>query len=112
MFQVSSEEPNTKYILEKHKNVFVPVSQDDKIKGHMANISIKSDSQPKFFKARPVPHAQLEAVEEELNRLKATGIIKRVVNSEWASTLVIVPKADSTVRLCGDYRVTVNNVIE
>ena len=57
-------------------------------------------------------YAQLEAVEKELNRLETAGIIKNVTNSDWATPLVIVPKADSSVRLCGDYRVTVNNVIE
>ena len=43
---------------------------------YKANINIQPDSQPKFFKARPVPYAQLEAVEKELNRLETAGIIK------------------------------------
>ena len=59
---------------------------------------------------RPLSYAQLEAVSKEWNRVEAASIIKRVANSEWASRLVIVPKADSTVCLCGYYRVTVNNI--
>ena len=112
MFQVSIVKPKAKEILDKHKNVFKPAGPEDRIRGHKANINIQPDSQPKFFKARPVPYAQLEAVEKELNRLETAGIIKHVANSDWATPFVIVPKADSSVRLCGDYRVTVNNVIE
>ena len=112
MFQVSIVKPKAKEILDKHKNVFKPAGPEYRIRGHKANINIQPESQPKFFKVRPVPYAQLEAVEKELNRLETAGIIKHVTNSDWATPLVIVPKADSSVRLCGDYRVTVNNVIE
>lgn len=112
MFQVSMVKPKAKEILDKHKNVFKPAGPEDRIRGHKANINIQPDSQPKFFKARPVPYVQLETVEKELNRLETAGVIKHVTNSDWATPLVIVPKADSSVRLCGDYRVTVNNVIE
>ena len=59
-----------------------------------------------------MPYAQLEAVEKELNRFETAGIIKQVTNSDWATPFVIVPKVDSSVGFCGDYRVTVNNVIE
>ena len=112
MFQVSIVKPKAKEILDKHKNVFKPAGPEDRIRGHKANINIQPDSQPKSFKARPAPYAQSEAAEKELNRLETAGIIKHVTNSDWAAPLVIVPKADSSVRLCGDYRVTVNNVIE
>ena len=49
-----------------------------------------------------------EPIEEELDRLEREGIIDKVTHSEWATPLVAVPKTDGRVRLCGDFKVTVN----
>ena len=78
------------------------------IKGITAKLEMKSDAQPKFCKARPVPYAPQEAVEAEYSRLEAEGIVEKVEFSEWATPMVHVPKSDGTTRSCGDYAVTVN----
>lgn len=39
-------------------------------------------------------------------------LISKTENSEWASPIVIVPKADKTIRICGDYKVSINQCIE
>lgn len=36
------------------------------------------------------------------------GIIERVTSTDWAAPIVIVPKPDATIRLCGDFKVTIN----
>ena len=73
---------------------------------------IRSDrgeaQRPKFFKPRSVPYALWEPIAEELDRLEREGIIDKVTHSEWATPLVAVPKTDGRVRLCGDFKVTVN----
>ena len=63
---------------------------------------------PRFCKARAVPYAQREAVERELGRLESEGVIELVPHSEWASPVVTVVKEDVSLRLCGDYKRTVN----
>ena len=55
-----------------------------------------------------MPYAKKRKVEEELRRLQYEGILIKMDWSEWATPTVPVPKKDGSVRLCGDYKVTVN----
>ena len=65
---------------------------------------------PIFHKARPVPYALREKIEQDLERLEKAGTIEPVQYSEWATRIVPVMKSDGTVRVCGDYKLTVNKV--
>lgn len=49
-------------------------------------------------------------VEQERERLVETGTIEPVQFSEWATPIVPVPKTDGSLRICGDYKLTVNRV--
>ena len=51
-------------------------------------------------------------MEAELNKLEEQGVIVKVDRSDWASPIVVVPKADGSVRICGDYKVTINQVVD
>ena len=62
------------------------------------------------MKARPVPYALKAKVEKELDRLLSEGIISPVEFTEWATPIVPVVKQDGSVRICGDYKCTVNQV--
>ena len=69
-------------------------------------------ARPKFFKPRPVPFALRERVEQELDRLERDGVLEQTHYSEWAALIVAVPKSDGKIRLCGDYKITVNPVLD
>ena len=51
-------------------------------------------------------------MEKELDRLEKEKVISKTEKSEWASPIVVVPKSDKTIRICGDYKVSVNQCIE
>ena len=69
------------------------------------------DAQPRFCKARQVPCALREKVGQELTRLTRDGILQPVQFSEWAAPIVPVLKSNQTnVRICGDFKQTVNRV--
>ena len=72
---------------------------------------MQGDAQPKFCKPRSVPLHLKEAIEQELDRLERIGVLEKVAYSRWATPLVCAPKKDARVRLCGDYKVTLNQVL-
>ena len=39
------------------------------------------------------------------------GVLEKVNHSKWASPIVPVVKSDNSIYICGDYIVTVNNML-
>ena len=78
------------------------------IKDFKITIHLRPDTTPVFRKARPVPFARRKMVAAELDRLEGNRIITKVERSDWAAPTVNVLKPDKSVRICGDYKVTVN----
>jgi hypothetical protein len=96
-------------VLDKHQAIF----KEDLgcFKGPEVELKVEK-CQPIFHKAKPVPFIQRPKVEAELDRLHRLGIISPVRFSKWAAPIVVVDKPDSSVRLCGDFKVTVNRVLQ
>ena len=82
------------------------------IKGYKADIRLKEGAKPIFKKSRPVAYALQPVLEAELNRMQKEGILEPIKNSEWATPLVVVPKANGKIRVCGDFKVTINQCVE
>lgn len=78
------------------------------IQGPKAKLHLKEGATPKFHKARQVPYSLRPKVEAELEKLEKEGIITKVDWSEWATPIVPVPKSNGSVRICGDFKVTIN----
>ena len=53
-----------------------------------------------------------DRVKKELDRLLQAGIIEPVQMAEWAAPIVPVVKLDGSIRICGNYKVTVNKAAE
>ncbi len=93
-------------LLSKYEDVF----RDELgiFKGRKARIEIDAGATPRSCKAIGLCR---QKVEEEVERLVAEGTLEQVTNSKWATPLVAVLKSDKkSVRLCGDFKVTMNRV--
>lgn len=64
------------------------------------------------MKARTVPFALRNKIQEELNSLEKQDIITKIDRSDWTTPIVPILKADGTVRICGDFKVTVNKSLK
>ena len=69
-----------KQLLSTHENVFK--DELGTVHSHQAKLHVRPDAIPKFCKARSIPFAIREAIELELDRLEATGIIEKADGSE------------------------------
>ena len=58
-----------------------------------------------------MPFTIKDAISQELKRLEQQGTISPVTHSQWATPIVSKPKKDGKFRICGDYKVTVNQVL-
>ena len=96
-------------LLDKYAEVFK--DELGTLKLMKARLQVQTQATPKFHKPRAVPFALKEALERELARLQQLGVLKKVDHSEWAAPIIIVPKRDGCLRVCRDYKVTINSVL-
>ena len=76
--------------------------------GPPVKLAIDDSVAPIFCKARSVPFSLKPRIEQAIDKNVKEGIWEPVQYSEWAAPIVPIQKADGTVRLCGDYKVTCN----
>ena len=67
---------------------------------------------PRFHKPRSVSFALKEAVGRELDEVEATAVLERETHSGWAAHIVPVPKKNGQTRICGDFKVMINLVLQ
>ena len=82
------------------------------VKGDTAHLKLKENAILQFFKPRPVPFALKEKIVEEIKQLESLGVLEKVDFSDWATPIVPVLKPDGTVRICRDYKVIINPVLD
>ena len=73
---------------------------------------VREDTVPELYKPCSVLYVIQGAIEKDLERLENLGVIEKINYSDWAAPIVPVPKADKSIRICGDYKVTINSVLQ
>ena len=108
LYQINQADVTLQTILDKHKSVFN--EELGEAKGITAKLHVSPNTQPYFCRTRPVAHALRAKIELELQQLQDKKVIEPVQTSEWAAPVVPVLKPDGSIRLCGDYKLTINQV--
>ncbi|XP_062558187.1 uncharacterized protein K02A2.6-like [Armigeres subalbatus] len=84
-----------------------------KYNGMKVEMTLEEGAKPIFCKPRPVPLSLEKSVEHELNEAEEKGVITKCDSSDWGTPVVPVLKHDGeSIRLCGDYKVTVNKFVK
>ena len=78
------------------------------LNGVKGKLYIDEGMKPIFCKARPLPFTLEQPVSREIDRLVKMGVAYFVPWSDWATPVVPVLKKNGEVRLCGDFKVTLN----
>lgn len=73
-----------------------------------ANLVLKKDATPVFARARTVPFKLLPLLNKELDFLEQENIIEKIETSEYTTPVVPILKKDNSVRVCGDFSITIN----
>ena len=97
-------------VLDRHALIFeegLGTLRDLKVK-----LQVNPSVQPNFYKVKPILFALKERVKIELQKLETSGIISPVDHLDWETPIIPVIKQNGNVRICGDYRVTVNQAIK
>ena len=71
-----------------------------KCKQLKANVHLKPEAKPVFYKPRPLP----QKVKDELDNLETRGVLKRVNFLPGAAPIVVGNKPNGSIRICSDFK--------
>lgn len=83
-----------------------------KYKHKTIKLELKPEAVPKCLRARPVPFAFQKQYDDEFDTLESLGIITRADSADWGTPVVPVLKPNGRIRICGDYKTTLNPYLE
>lgn len=95
-------------LIKKYASVFD--KEPGTVKNLKAKIHVEPGTRPIFYKAFPVALSMKTDVGKKLDQLEKDKIISKVTHSDWASPIVCLRKSTSGIRVCANYKLTVNKV--
>ena len=96
-------DPAIKQILSKFASVFATPTSLPSCRGHEYQILLKDGTTPICQRAYRYPHFQKAKIEKIVTELLEVGSI-RPSQSPFSSPMLMVRRADSSLRMCIDYR--------
>ncbi|KRY29309.1 CTD small phosphatase-like protein 2 [Trichinella spiralis] len=108
------EEPNMDNIQEKLLNEFFDLFDENigTVKNTRATLHVKPRAEPKTFNAKRIAFQLKKPVEAEVQRLVKEGMSESVDPAatplKWATPVVCIDKRNGNVRICGNFRATIN----
>ncbi|XP_031332218.1 uncharacterized protein K02A2.6-like [Photinus pyralis] len=80
-------------------------------KGPPIKFALDPSIAPVSCRARNIPFALRGKVEAELEKLVRQGVLQPIDHSEWSSPIVPVVKSSGEIRICADYKATINKAL-
>ncbi|XP_060126555.1 uncharacterized protein K02A2.6-like [Zootoca vivipara] len=81
-------------------------------KGPPVALSLNPAVVPIRMKARQVPFALKPKIDAELDHLIKEGVLEPVLHARWETPIVTHLKANGNVRICADYKCTLNKALQ
>ncbi|XP_031342554.1 uncharacterized protein K02A2.6-like [Photinus pyralis] len=100
---------NVVAVVNRFADLFSPTL--GRFKGAPVKLNINKKFTPISLKARNVPFALRPKVEAELDKLCKQGILEPIQFSRWTTPIVCVVKSSGELRICGDYKCTLNKAL-
>ncbi|XP_058049000.1 uncharacterized protein K02A2.6-like, partial [Ahaetulla prasina] len=93
---------------------FAEVFEDrlGKYKGTPISFNLDPQVAPIRLKARRVPFALKPKIDREIDKLVSQGILVPVDHAKWETPIVTPIKPDGSIRICADYKATLNKALQ
>ena len=76
-----------------------------------AHLDVDDQVPPKFLKPRKMAYTGRDKIDKEIQKFIDQGILSPVKTTKWATPLVATQKRNGKIRLCGDFKVTLNKAL-
>nr|XP_037290929.1 uncharacterized protein K02A2.6-like [Rhipicephalus microplus] len=81
-------------------------------KGPPVKLALNPEVVPVRLKARRVPFALRQKIDAELDKLLQQGVLEPVDCTEWETPIVTPLKGNGDIRICADYKCTINKALQ